>query len=115
MRGFWRTLYRYPRAQLGALLAAPLGWLVIAYLGSLALLFISAFWTIEPFSGDIVTEPTLDNYQTILSEPVYRTITLRTVIIAGLVTATDILLAFPIAYFLARVASPRTRVNIASC
>ena len=55
MRGFWRTLYRYPRLQLGVLLAAPLGWLVVAYLGSLALLFISAFWTIEPFSGKVVT------------------------------------------------------------
>jgi len=109
MRAFWRTLYRYPRVQLGALLAAPLGWLVIAYLGSLALLFISAFWTIEPFSGNVVTEPSLDNFQTILSEPVYRTITLRTVVTASLVTLTDILLAFPIAYFMARVASPRTR------
>ena len=110
MRGFWRTLYRYPRVQLGALLAAPLGWLVIAYLGSLALLFISAFWTIEPFSGNIVTEPSLANFETILSETVYRTITIRTVGMAALVSATDILLAFPIAYFMARVASPRTRV-----
>ncbi len=109
MREIWRTLYRFPRVQLGALLAVPLGWLVVAYLGSLALLFISAFWTIEPFSGDVVTEPTLDNFQTILTEPVYRTITLRTVLIAALVTLTDILLAFPIAYYMARVASPRTR------
>jgi putative spermidine/putrescine transport system permease protein len=109
MRGFWRTLYRYPRVQLGALLAAPLGWLVIAYLGSLALLFISAFWTIEPFSGNIVTQPSLDNFQTLLSETVYRTITLRTLGMAALVSATDIVLAFPIAYYMARVASPRTR------
>jgi putative spermidine/putrescine transport system permease protein len=109
MRGLWRTVYRYPRLQLGALLAAPLGWLGVLYLGSLALLFISAFWTIEPFSGDIVTQPSLDNFETILGQPVYRTITLRTVGIAGLVTATDILLAFPIAYFMARVASTRTR------
>ena len=109
MRGLWRTVYRYPRLQLGVLLAAPLGWLGVLYLGSLALLFISAFWTIEPFSGDIVTQPSLDNFETILSQPVYRTITLRTVGIAGLVTATDILLAFPIAYFMARVASARTR------
>jgi putative spermidine/putrescine transport system permease protein len=109
MRSFWRTLYRYPRVQLGALLAAPLGWLVVAYLGSLALLFVSAFWTLEPFSGNVVTEPSLDNFQTILTQPVYRTITLRTVTIAALVTATDILLAFPIAYYMARVASPRTR------
>jgi putative spermidine/putrescine transport system permease protein len=109
MRSIWRTLYRYPRVQLGALLAAPLGWLVVAYLGSLALLFVSAFWTLEPFSGNVVTEPSLDNFQTILTQPVYRTITLRTVTIAALVTATDILLAFPIAYYMARVASPRTR------
>ena len=38
-----------------------------AYLGSLTLLFISAFWTIEPFSGDIVTEPSLENFETIIS------------------------------------------------
>jgi putative spermidine/putrescine transport system permease protein len=109
MRGFWRTVYRYPRVQLGALLAAPLGWLVIAYLGSLALLFVSSFWSIEPFSGDVVTTPTLDNFQTILSTPVYRVITIRTVVIASVVTLTDILLAFPIAYYMARVASSRTR------
>ena len=109
MRGLWRTVYRYPRLQLGALLAAPLGWLGVLYLGSLALLFVSAFWTIEPFSGQVVTEPSLENFQTILSQPVYRTITLRTVFIAALVTATDIVLAFPIAYYMARVASPRTR------
>ena len=109
MHGFWRTLYRFPRVQLGALLAAPLGWLVIAYLGSLALLFVSAFWSIEPFSGEIVTTPTLDNFQTIVSTPVYRVVTLRTVVFATVVTLTDILLAFPIAYYMARVASPRTR------
>jgi putative spermidine/putrescine transport system permease protein len=109
MRGFWRTLYRYPRVQLGALLGAPLGWLVVAYLGSLALLFVSAFWTIEPFSGKVVTELSLDNFGTLLDEPVYRTITVRTVVTAALVTLTDIVLAFPIAYYMARVASPRTR------
>ena len=109
MRGFWRIVYRYPRVQLGALLAAPLGWLGVLYLGSLALLFLSAFWTIEPFSGEVVTEPSLDNFQSILTQPVYRTITLRTVVIAALVTATDIVLAFPIAFYMARVASPRTR------
>jgi putative spermidine/putrescine transport system permease protein len=109
MRGFWRTLYRYPRVQLSALLGAPLGWLVVAYLGSLALLFVSAFWTIEPFSGKVVTELSLDNFGTLLDEPVYRTITVRTVVTAALVTLTDIVLAFPIAYYMARVASPRTR------
>jgi putative spermidine/putrescine transport system permease protein len=109
MRGFWRALYRFPRVQLGALLGAPLGWLVIAYLGSLALLFISAFWRIEPFSGKVVTELSLDNFETLVGEAVYRTVTVRTVVTAALVTLATIVLAFPIAYYMARVASPRTR------
>ena len=56
------ALYRHPRTQLAILLSAPLGWLLIAYIGALVLLFISAFWRLDPFSGDIVTEPTLQNF-----------------------------------------------------
>jgi putative spermidine/putrescine transport system permease protein len=102
-------LYRYPRLQLGLLLSAPLGWLVLAYLGSLALLFISAFWKLDAFSGNVVTEPTLDNFKKIASGEVYRTVAIRTVGFALIVTITDILLAFPIAYYMARFASARTR------
>jgi putative spermidine/putrescine transport system permease protein len=102
-------LYRYPRLQLGLLLGAPLGWLVLAYLGSLALLFVSAFWKLDAFSGNIVAEPTLDNFQKIASGDVYRTVAIRTVGFALIVTITDILLAFPIAYYMARIASARTR------
>lgn len=91
------------------MLAAPLGWLVIAYLGSLALLLVSAFWRLDPFSGNIVAEPTLQNFQALLDNEVYRTVTVRTVVTAALVTLTDIVLAFPIAFFMARVASPRMR------
>jgi putative spermidine/putrescine transport system permease protein len=103
------ALYRRPRAQLAILLSAPLGWLLIAYIGALALLFVSAFWRLDPFSGDIVTEPTLQNFEELLTTDIYRTVALRTIGIAALVTVTDIILAFPIAYFMARVASPRTR------
>ena len=89
----WRrlaaALYRRPRAQLGLLLAAPLGWLFIAYLGSLVILFISAFWRLDPFSGDIVTEPTLQNFEELLSTRIYRTVAIRTVGFAALVTVTD--------------------------
>jgi putative spermidine/putrescine transport system permease protein len=109
MRGFWRTVYRYPRIQLGALLSAPLGWLVVAYLGSLALLFVSAFWSIEPFSGKLVREPSIENFRTLAEGSVYRTVAARTVLMAALVTLADIALAFPIAYYMARVASPRKR------
>jgi putative spermidine/putrescine transport system permease protein len=103
------ALYRHPRTQLAILLSAPLGWLFIVYIGALVLLFISAFWRLDPFSGDIVTEPTLQNFEELLTTEIYRTVALRTIGFAALVTITDVVLAFPIAYFMARVASPRTR------
>lgn len=109
LRRLAAALYRRPRAQLALLLSAPLGWLLIAYIGALALLFVSAFWRLDPFSGDIVTEPTLQNFEELLTTDIYRTVALRTIGIAALVTVTDVILAFPIAYFMARVASPRTR------
>ena len=103
------ALYRRPRVQLGLLLAAPLGWLLIAYVGSLALLAVSAFWRLDPFSGNVIQEPSLKNFQEIIGSNIYRTVALRTIGFAALVTITDVILAFPIAYFMARVASPRTR------
>jgi putative spermidine/putrescine transport system permease protein len=109
LRRLATTLYRYPRAQLGLLLAAPIGWLVVAYIGALVLLLVSALWRLDPFTGNIVTEPTLDNFVTIASEEIYRTIAVRTIVFAAVVTLTDILLAFPIAFYLARVARPRVR------
>jgi putative spermidine/putrescine transport system permease protein len=91
------------------LLAAPLGWLVIAYLGSLALFLITSFWSVDSFSGNVITKPTLDNYVTIATTEVYRTVAVRTLGMATLVTATCIAVGFPIAFYMARVASPRTR------
>jgi putative spermidine/putrescine transport system permease protein len=97
------------RLQLGLLLSGPLGWLVVAYLGSLAVLFLSAFWQLDEFSGQIVKEPTFDNFRLLWENDVYRKIALRTIGIAALVTVTDAILAFPIAFFMAKVASPRVR------
>jgi putative spermidine/putrescine transport system permease protein len=102
---FWRI----KALRVGSLLAAPLGWLGIVYLGSLVVLLITAFWTLDEFTGLIVKGFSLDNFKTIIEEPVYRKIVLRTVSIAALVTVTDIILAFPIAFFMARVASGRSK------
>jgi putative spermidine/putrescine transport system permease protein len=102
-------LFRHPRARLAALLASPLAWLGIAYLGSLAVLFLTAVWSVDPFTGDIVREFTLDNFRTLWEQDVYRRITLRTVGLAAAVTVTDALLALPIAFYMARIASPRTK------
>jgi putative spermidine/putrescine transport system permease protein len=102
-------LHRRPRLQLGLLLSAPVGWLVIAYLGSLAILFVNSFWRLDPFTTSIVYEPTLINFERLLTTEVFRTVTLRTLGIAAAVTITDAIIAFPIAYYMARVASPRVR------
>jgi putative spermidine/putrescine transport system permease protein len=102
-------LYRRPGARLGVLLAGPFAWIVILYLGSLAVLLVSAFWQLNPLTQEVVHEPTLKNFQTIVEVPVYRTIAIRTITMAAAVTVACALLAFPIAYYMARVASKQAR------
>lgn len=102
-------LYRRGRLQLALLLAAPTGWFVFLYLGSLAFLLVSAFWYLDPTTSSIVRSFTLQNFQSLITDPVYRTIALRTVGIAALVTVVDMAIAFPIAWYMARVAGSRTR------
>jgi putative spermidine/putrescine transport system permease protein len=101
-------LHRRPRIRLGALLASPIAWLVIVYLGSLAILFINAFFTRDAFSGETIYIPTLANFAALLEEP-YPGITLRTVAMAIAVTATCALVALPIGFVMARVVPPRWR------
>jgi putative spermidine/putrescine transport system permease protein len=103
------ALHRRPRLRLSLLLAGPVGWLVVAYLGSLAVLFVAAFWQLDPFTSKVVHEYGFQNFETIFQGEVYRTIVLRTVGIAAAVTVTDAILAFPIAFYMAKVASPRVR------
>jgi putative spermidine/putrescine transport system permease protein len=98
-----------PRLQVSSLLAAPVGWLVIGYLGSLAILLIAAFWSVSAVSGELQKTLSFENFETLFNETVYRTIVGRTVLIAALVTVTDAILAFPIAFYMAKVASRRTK------
>jgi putative spermidine/putrescine transport system permease protein len=98
-----------PRLQAGTLLAGPVGWLVVGYLGSLAVLLVTSFWTLGELSGEIEQTFTIDNYRDVVENPVYRSVTGRTVLIAALVTLTDVVLAFPLAFYMAKVARPSTR------
>src|SRR5204862_869451 len=101
--------YRHPRLSLALLLALPLGWLAVAYLGSLIVLLLAAVWNVDPFTSQVVHTYTLDNFRRLYDEPVYRNVAWRTIQMAALVTIADAVLAFPIAYYMARVASPRAR------
>jgi putative spermidine/putrescine transport system permease protein len=84
-----------------------MAWLGVAYLGALGALFLTSLWGQDPFTGEVVRDWTLDNFRTLLTEEIYRTITLRTIGVAVLVTVIDAVLAFPIALFMAKVASRR--------
>ena len=105
-RSVARVLARHPGLRLGALLSLPALWLVVAYLGSLAAMFVTAFWTTDTFTVNVVRTVTLENFQTLLGDPVYRAIALRTVGVAAAVTVVDGLVALPVAFYMARSPVP---------
>src|SRR3954470_18706562 len=84
-------------------------WLGVGYLGALAALFVTSLWSQNSFTGDVQRTWTLHNFHDLLSISVYRTITLRTLGVAALVTVIDAVVAFPVALYMAKVASPRVQ------
>lgn len=103
------TLSRHPRLRLSLLLAAPLTWLIVVYIIALLALLITAFWTVDSFTGEVRIEWTLKNIVTVVTGSLYHAVTLRTLGIAIGVTVIDVLLALPIAFFMAKVARTRTQ------
>jgi putative spermidine/putrescine transport system permease protein len=103
------ALFRRPWLKATLLLTVPGAWFVLIYLLALVILFVSAFWRVDEFSGALVHAWNLDNFKTIVEQSTYRTIALRTIGIAAAVTVTDAILALPFAFFAARLASPRLR------
>jgi putative spermidine/putrescine transport system permease protein len=101
--------HRHTRLRLAALLALPVAWLLVVYIGSLVILLLASFWQTDPFTSKVVHTYTLDNFRTLWERDVYRHVAWRTIRMAALVTIADAVLAFPIAYYMARVASRRMR------
>ncbi|HLP22440.1 MAG TPA: ABC transporter permease [Microbacteriaceae bacterium] len=102
-------LSRHPRTRLSLLLSAPLAWLGFVYILALVALLITAFWQVDSFTGEVRQEWTISNIVTVLTGSLYQTVTLRTLGIALAVTVIDILIALPIAFFMAKVASKRAQ------
>ena len=107
-RSLAASLDQHPRLRLVLLLALPIGALGIIYFGSLVVLFLNAFWSRDPFTGQVVREFTLANFQK-LGSPLFITVVLRTLGMAAAVTITCAVVAFPIAYYMARIATPARR------
>ncbi len=101
-------LTRYPILTTLLLLGLPLAWLGVVYLGSLAALLVQGFFSIDPFSGMVVRVFTLNTYAQLL-EPANLDIFARTGGMALAVTVAGAVLAFPLAYYMARYARGRRR------
>src|SRR5436190_3529876 len=105
-------LWRRPWMRAALLLGPGLTWFVVIYLASLVLLLITAFWQINPFTTAIERVWNIDNFRTLVTDGTYRLIILRTIALAAAVTITDAVLAFPFAYYMARVASRRVQTAL---
>jgi putative spermidine/putrescine transport system permease protein len=106
------ALWRRPWARASLLLTPPLAWFLLVYVASLVVLLVTAFWTVNPFTSNIEQTWTLSNFREIFTTPAYLSDIAQTVGMAAAVTVTDALIAFPFAYFMARVAAPRTRTAL---
>ena len=104
--------WRRPWLRAAALLTPPLAWFVLIYLLALVALLVSAFWSVNPFTTELEHHWNVGNFTQIFENSTLRTIALRTIWMAAAVTVTDAVLALPIAYFMARLASPRLRSTL---
>ena len=103
-------LSRFGWLRLSLLLSAPLAWLVAIYVVALAALLVTALWQVDSFTGNLDRSAlTFDNIKNVLTTPLYRDVTLRTIWVAALVTVIDVSIALPIAFFMAKVAPARWR------
>jgi putative spermidine/putrescine transport system permease protein len=106
------ALWRYPWLKALALLLPASGAFVAVYVAALVALFVSAFWTVDAFTGLTIHHWTLDNFRQLWHGATYHDVALRTIGIAAATTVTDAIVAFPFAYFMARVAGPRARATL---
>jgi putative spermidine/putrescine transport system permease protein len=101
-----RYLYQRPNLVLLLLLGPPMLYMVVVYLGSLFALLINSFYYLEEFTGLVVREFTLRTYFQLFT-PANREIFMRTAVMAAAVTLADALIAFPLAYYIAKFAPPK--------
>ena len=101
-------LYQRPKLILALLLGPPMLYMLVVYIGSLLALLVNSFFYLEEFTGLIVRQFTLRTYLQLFS-PTNLGIFGRTAGMAMAVTIADAIIAFPLAYYIARYASPRAK------
>ncbi len=115
-RGAFRALsrlgWRRPVLKAGGSIGPPVAAFLVVYVIALAALFVSAFWSVDPFTSEVVRTWSFDNFRTLWDDPTYRTVAFRTVGLAAAVTVTCIVLAFPFALFIVGLRSRRARIAL---
>jgi putative spermidine/putrescine transport system permease protein len=106
------ALWRHRWLKALSLLSPPTIAFLAVYIAALVALFVSSFWTVDAFTSQVIHTWTLDNFKEIWNVSTYRTVALRTVLLAAAVTVTDAIIAFPFAYYMARLAKPRVRAAL---
>ena len=101
--------HKKQRLRLVALLTTPVLWLVVSYLGALEMLLVTAFFTIDNFTGNVIQEFNLGNFQDMLTDAAYKNVVLRTLGIAISVTFLCSVLAIPMAFYMAKIARPHSQ------
>ena len=101
-------LYLRPSLLLLLLLGPPMLYMLVVYLGSLFALLVNSFYYLDGYTGKVVHQFTLQTYGELLQRSNMEII-LRTVVMAAAVTLADAIIAFPLAYYMAKHASPRLK------
>ena len=102
-------MHRHKGTRLIALISAPGLWLVVAYLGALASLLVTAFYTTNSFTGDLIATFTLDNFADLFGTQAYINVAFRTLFIALMVTIISALLAIPMGFYMSKLAKPKAQ------
>ncbi len=102
-------LRQRPNLRVLVLLALPMLWLLVIYIGSLTALFLTSIWKIDTFTSKIVRQFTLENFLDVFTDRAYFNVTIRTLFVAICVTLICALIAIPMAFFMARIAKPKSR------
>jgi putative spermidine/putrescine transport system permease protein len=104
-------LYQRPKLILALLLGPPMIYMLVVYLGSLLALLVNSFFYLEEFTGLVVRQFTLRTYAQLFSATNLG-IFGRTAGMAMAVTIADAIIAFPLAYYIARYASPKAKTYL---
>ena len=108
MRSLANIFYRRPNLGVFLLLFLPLLWLGVVYLGSLFALLLQSFFKLDDFTGQVVREFTLSTYRQLFT-PANLDVIGRTVFMAALVTIASTVIAYPLAFTMAKTANPAWR------